>query len=248
MVDAVSSSNAAGRVNAGGQMLASNFQTFLSLLTTQLKNQDPLSPVDSNEFTAQLTQMAGVEQQLLTNDLLTGLLKAQQGDGLTGAAQYIGKDATAVWSATRFEDGEASWSYELAADATEATLQVLDASGKVVWSGPAPDKTNGLHDFKWDGKTTGGGQVDDGGVYTLKVVAKDGAGKDVDSQVLIRGRVTGVEMYDNTPFVIIGKSIMPVSSLIALEEQKAAAKPDPEEDAGAISALASRLNPLNLLS
>ena len=229
-------------------MLASNFQTFLSLLTTQLKNQDPLSPVDSNEFTAQLTQMAGVEQQLLTNDLLTGLLKVQQGDGLTGPAQYIGKDATAVWAATRFEDGEANWSYELAADATDATLQVLDASGKVVWSGPAPDKTNGMHDFKWDGKTTGGGQVDDGGVYTLKVVAKDGAGKDVGSQVLIRGRVTGVEMYDNTPFVIIGNSIMPVSSLIALEEQKAAAKPDPEEDAGAVSALASKLNPFNLLS
>jgi len=246
MVDAVSSNNAAGRVNAGGQMLASNFQTFLSLLTTQLKNQDPLSPVDSNEFTAQLTQMAGVEQQLLTNDLLTGLLKAQQGDGLTGAAQYIGKDATAVWAATRFEDGEAKWSYELAADATDATLQVLDASGKVVWSGPAPEKTNGMHDFKWDGKTTGGGQVDDGGVYTLKVVAKDGAGKAVDSQVLIRGRVTGVEMYDNTPFVIIGNSIMPVSSLIALEEQKAAAKP--EDDAGAASALASKLNPFNLLS
>ena len=245
MVDAVSSNNAAGRVNAGGQMLASNFQTFLSLLTTQLKNQDPLSPVDSNEFTAQLTQMAGVEQQLLTNDLLTGLLKAQQGDGLTGAAQYIGKDATAVWAATRFEDGEANWSYELAADATDATLQVLDASGKVVWSGPAPDKTNGMHDFKWDGKTTGGGQVDDGGVYTLKVVAKDGAGKAVDSQVLIRGRVTGVEMYDNTPFVIIGNSIMPVSSLIALEEQKAA---KPEDDVGAASALASKLNPFNLLS
>lgn len=248
MVDAVSTNNAAGRVNAGGQMLASNFQTFLSLLTTQLRNQDPLSPVDSNEFTAQLTQMAGVEQQLLTNDLLTSLLRAQQGDGLTGASQYIGKDATAVWSATRFEDGEASWSYELAADATDVTLQVLDASGKVVWSGPAPDKTNGMHDFKWDGATTGGGQVDDGGVYTLKVLAKDGAGKDVDSQVLIRGRVTGVEMYDNTPFVIIGKSIMPVSSLIALEEQKAAAQPDPEENAGALSALASKLNPLNLLS
>lgn len=248
MVDAVSTNNAAGRVNAGGQMLASNFQTFLSLLTTQLRNQDPLSPVDSNEFTAQLTQMAGVEQQLLTNDLLTSLLRAQQGDGLTGASQYIGKDATAVWSATRFEDGEANWSYELAADATDVTLQVLDGSGKVVWSGPAPDKTNGMHDFKWDGATTGGGQVDDGGVYTLKVLAKDGAGKDVDSQVLIRGRVTGVEMYDNTPFVIIGKSIMPVSSLIALEEQKAAAQPDPEEDAGALSALASKLNPLNLLS
>ncbi|MBN9479446.1 MAG: hypothetical protein J0I52_04345 [Bordetella sp.] len=230
MVDAVSTTNAASRVNTGGQMLASNFQTFLSLLTTQLRNQDPLSPVDSNEFTAQLTQMAGVEQQLLTNDLLTSLLSAQQGDGLTGAAAYIGKDATAIWSATRFEDGAASWSYELAANATDATLQVLDSSGKVVWSGAAPDKTNGLHDFTWDGKTTGGGQVDDGGVYTLKVVAKDGAGGAIDSQVLIRGRVTGVEMYDSTPYVIIGKSIMPVSSLIALEEQKtAAASTDPVE-------------------
>ena len=231
MVDAVSSNAASGKINTGSKMLASNFETFLSLLTAQLKNQDPLSPVDSNQFTAQLTQMAGVEQQLLTNTLLNNLLQAQQGDGLTGAAQYIGKDATAVWSATRYEDGEANWSYELGGAAATATIQVLDASGKVVWSGDAPAKTNGMHDFKWDGKTTGGGQVDDGGVYTLKVLAKDGAGKDVDSQVIIRGRVTGVEMYDGTPYVTIGKSIMPVSSLIALEEQKTAAS-TPETPAG----------------
>lgn len=231
MVDAVSTNAATGKINTGSAMLASNFETFLSLLTAQLKNQDPLSPVDSNQFTAQLTQMAGVEQQLLTNTLLNSLLQAQQGDGLTGAAQYIGKDATAVWAATRFEDGEANWSYELGGSATTATIQVLDASGKVVWSGDAPAKTNGMHDFKWDGKTTGGGQVDDGGVYTMKVFAKDGAGKDVDSQVIIRGRVTGVEMYDGQAFVTIGKSIMPVSSLIALEEQKTAAS-QPDTPAG----------------
>src|SRR5690606_41569437 len=120
MVDAVSTNNAAGRVNAGGQMLASNFQTFLSLLTTQLRNQDPLSPVDSNEFTAQLTQMAGVEQQLLTNDLLTGLLAAQQGGSLTNAANYMGREATAVWSANKLVDGKATWSYELASNAASA--------------------------------------------------------------------------------------------------------------------------------
>lgn len=252
MVDAVSSNAAAGKINTGSTMLASNFETFLSLLTAQLKNQDPLSPVDSNEFTAQLTQMAGVEQQLLTNTLLNSLLQAQQGDGLTGAAQYIGKDATAVWSSTRIENGEANWSYELGGAAATATIQVLDASGKVVWTGDAPAKTNGMHDFKWDGKTTGGGQVDNGGVYTMKVIAKDGAGKDVDSQVIIRGRVTGVEMYDGKPFVTIGNSIMPVSSLIALEEQKAAAPPvtppDGNEEVNPLAALASRLNPLNLLS
>lgn len=245
MVDAVSSNSAAGKINTGSTMMASNFETFLSLLTAQLKNQDPLSPVDSNEFTAQLTQMAGVEQQLLTNTLLNSLLKAQEGQGLNGAAQYIGKEATAVWSTTRFEDGEANWSYELAGNAATATIQVLDAKGKVVWSGDAPAKTNGLHDFKWDGKTTGGGQVDDGGVYTMKVIAKDGAGKDVGSQVVIRGRVSGVEMYDGAAFVTIGKSIMPVSSLIALEEAKASppAKKDEEgADASAFSSISNLFN------
>jgi flagellar basal-body rod modification protein FlgD len=81
MVDSITNTtaNAANRIGAGSTMLASNFETFLTLLTSQLKNQDPLSPVDSNQFTAQLTQMAGVEQQLLTNDLLKGLLAAQGG-------------------------------------------------------------------------------------------------------------------------------------------------------------------------
>ena len=95
MVDSIThtTNNATNRIGAGSTMLASNFETFLTLLTSQLKNQDPLSPVDSNQFTAQLTQMAGVEQQLLTNDLLKGLLAAQGGGGLTSAATYIGKEA-----------------------------------------------------------------------------------------------------------------------------------------------------------
>ena len=76
MVDSVANTtaNATNRIGAGSTMLASNFETFLTLLTSQLKNQDPLSPVDSNQFTAQLTQMAGVEQQLLTNELLKSLV------------------------------------------------------------------------------------------------------------------------------------------------------------------------------
>ena len=93
MVDAVTTASAAGTISSGTKSLASNFETFLSLLTTQLKNQDPLSPVDSNEFTAQLTQMAGVEQQLLTNTRLKSLLGGQQAGGLSDAAAYIGKVA-----------------------------------------------------------------------------------------------------------------------------------------------------------
>jgi flagellar basal-body rod modification protein FlgD len=250
MVDAVTTTEAISRTNASRTSLVSNFETFLSLLTAQLKNQDPLSPLDSNEFTAQLTQMTGVEQQLLTNDLLTSLLEAQQGAGLTGATSYIGKDATAAWSATRLEDGEANWSYELAASASSVELQVLDSTGKVVWSGPAPDRAEGTHDFVWDGKTTAGGQLADGGVYTLKVVAKNGTA-DVDSQVLTRGRVTGVELYDGQPYLTIGASIVPLSAVIGVEEANTATAQtdtDTSGDEGLMANIAPALNPMKLLS
>ena len=219
MVDAVSTTdNAAARIQNGSGMLASNFETFLALLTSQLKNQDPLSPVDSNQFTAQLTQMAGVEQQLLTNDLLKSLVEAQGGGGLASAANYIGKEATAAWSATKMADGEATWSYELGANAASAKLQVLDGSGNVVWSGDAPAKTTGVHDFTWDGEATTGTDGQDGQVYTLKIVAKNAAGATIDAQVLTRGRITGVEMYEGEAFLTVGNSIVPLSTVIALEE------------------------------
>jgi flagellar basal-body rod modification protein FlgD len=226
MVDAITTTEATTRAASSRTSLVSNFETFLSLLTAQLKNQDPLSPLDSNEFTAQLTQMTGVEQQLLTNDLLTSLLAAQQGGGLGGATSYIGKNATAAFSATRLDEGEARWSYELGASASSATLQVLDSAGKVVWSGPAPERSTGTHDFVWDGKTTAGGQLPDGGVYSLKVIAKNGTA-DVEGQVLTRGRVTGVELYDGVPYLTIGNAIVPVTSVIGLDEAEAD-EPEPE--------------------
>lgn len=251
MVDSVTTAtnNATSRIGAGSSLLASNFETFLTLLTSQLKNQDPLSPVDSNQFTAQLTQMAGVEQQLLTNDLLKGLLAAQGGGGLGAAATYIGKDATAAWSATKFTGGEATWSYELASNASSATLQVLDSSGRVVWEGEAPDKTTGMHEFTWDGEATAGTDGQDGQVYSLKIVAKDAAGGAIDSQVLTRGRITGVEMYDGQPYLTIGNAILPLSSVIALEEARTAARtPPPANDDSLLASLATSLNPLKLFS
>ena len=229
MVDAISTADASGRLNSSSTMLASNFETFLTLLTTQMKNQDPLSPLDSNEFTAQLTQMAGVEQQLLTNDLLTSLLSAQSAGGLDNASNYIGKSVTAAWTATEFNDGKAAWAYELGADADKATLQVVDSKGAVVWEGAAPDKTSGLHTFDWDGTLKDGGKAEDGGVYTLKVAATNATGAKIDAQALIQGRVTGVEMYNGAPYLVIGDSILPLSTVISLNEIKAQADNDTDD-------------------
>ncbi len=252
MVDAVTTTNnATQRINSGSAMLASNFETFLALLTSQLKNQDPLSPVDSNQFTAQLTQMAGVEQQLLTNELLKSLVSAQGGGGLASAANYIGKDATAAWSATKFTDGEAQWSYEVASNAASVKLEVVDGTGKVIWSGDAPSKTTGVHEFTWDGKATSGNDGQDGEVYSLRITAKDSAGGAINAQVLTKGRITGVEMYDGEVFLTVGNSILPMSSVIALEEARTAATPPAANDDGdesLLASIASSLNPLKLFS
>jgi flagellar hook assembly protein FlgD len=88
-----STSASALSLNNGLTSLASNFQGFLTLLTTQLKNQDPTQPLDTNQFTQQITQMTGVEQQLLSNQLLQQLVNAQ--GGVTAAANLIGKTITA---------------------------------------------------------------------------------------------------------------------------------------------------------
>jgi flagellar basal-body rod modification protein FlgD len=210
------------RIDTGRTRLADNYETFMLLLTTQLKNQDPLSPVDSNQFTAQLVQMAGVEQQLLTNDLLKSLLGQNQG-GLGSAVEYIGRDVTAAWAATRLENGEAKWSYELGRDAADVKLEVLDGTGKVVWSGPAPATTEGLHDFVWDGRSSSGATLPDGGVYTLRISATGSTGSAVPAQVLVRGRATAVEMYDGQPFLTVGGSILPLANVISVEEPRPAA-------------------------
>ncbi|HEX8472195.1 MAG TPA: flagellar hook assembly protein FlgD [Brevundimonas sp.] len=252
MVAAVTTpTTAAANTDAAKTGLATNFDTFLTLLTAQLKNQDPLAPMDSSQFTQQLTQMTGVQQQLLTNDLLTSLLAAQQGGGLGDASNYIGKDVTAVWSADKLTDGKAEWSYELGADAAAASLSVLDSAGKVVWTGPATDLKTGTHDFSWNGKTTAGGQLSDGGVYTLKVSATNAAGKAVDSQVLMTGKVTGVELYDNVPYLHVGNTIIPLSTVISLQQAAAATTPTTsvvDQAVDALSSAASALNPLKLLS
>lgn len=208
-------------VVSGTKGLAQNYETFLSLLTAQLKNQDPTSPVDSNAFTAQLVQMSGVEQQLLTNQLLTSLVGQNEG-GMASGVSYIGKTITASWAATELEDGKANWSYELANDAADVQLEIVDASGKTVWKGPAPDRTTGIHDFVWDGKSTTGAQLPDGGVYTLKITAKNGENT-VASQVLTRGRATGVEMYNGAAYLTIGGSIVPLANVISVEETAATA-------------------------
>src|SRR6187402_248688 len=94
-VSSVGSSSGGSALASSRQTIAQNFDTFLQLLTTQLKNQNPLDPLDTNQFTQQLVQFTGVEQQLKTNEFLEAMMLANQNSGKSNAVGYIGKTITA---------------------------------------------------------------------------------------------------------------------------------------------------------
>ncbi|MES2033333.1 MAG: flagellar hook capping FlgD N-terminal domain-containing protein [Pseudomonadota bacterium] len=198
--------------------LASNTQTFLSLLTTQLRNQDPLSPLDSNEFTAQITQMTGVEQQLLTNDLLAMLVGMNDG-GLSDTVGLIGKTVTAETNEAVLDGGEANWTYNLERNATQVKYEVVNSAGQTVFTRTDKSVKAGEGAFEWDGKTTQGTQISDGGTFTLKVTATGAAGEAIAAPIYTTGVVTAVESIKGQNMATIGngKIKAPVGSITSIK-------------------------------
>ncbi len=184
--------------------LTENFDTFLTLLTAQLQNQDPLEPLKANEFTQQLVQFSSVEQALETNKLLGQLVEASGADSLTPLVGYIGKTVAAEGDAMALKDSQAQWRYQLEYPAKSVELRVLDDLGRTVYSQEG-QTTNNLHEFKWDGKTTDGNQLEDGGVYRLQVIAADSSGKNIDASTQIVGPVRAIESgQDGAELVLDG--------------------------------------------
>lgn len=192
--------------------LTSNYTTFLSLLTAQIKNQDPLSPMDTTQWTNQLVQYSSVEQQLKANGFLEKLANAADaGGGMDAAVSYIGKTVSAATTTATFANGEAAWDYTLGGDASDVTVSVLDSKGNTVWSGPGPDKTKGTHTVIWDGETSTGSKVTSGD-YTMKITASN-AGGDVASRVQLTGVANAAEMRDGSVVLKVGGTYVPLSSI-----------------------------------
>lgn len=187
--------------SSGAAQLTQSFDTFLTLLTTQMKNQDPTSPMDSTQFTQQLVQMTGVEQQLQTNDLLKQLV-GNTSSGISAAVSLIGKDVRAVSDTANLANGKASWTYNLDAAAADTKIEVLDSNGTVVHAEEATNNAIGDHAFNWDGKGPTGAKLADG-TYTLRVTATDANGKAVTSTNYVEGLVTAVEQNNGSTMITI---------------------------------------------
>jgi flagellar basal-body rod modification protein FlgD len=180
--------------------IADNFQTFLTLLTTQLQNQNPLDPLDTNQFTQQLVQFAGVEQQLKSNEQLKSLIDIEKSAQATQALVYVGSNVAVDGSKAQF-DKSATWNFKSDKDTT-AQITITNSAGQTAYSGNFSLK-QGNSSFVWDGKGNDGVQWP-AGTYTLTATGKDSSGNNVGISTEVQGIVDSVDLTASPPLLSIG--------------------------------------------
>ncbi len=145
--------------NESAATAASDFQSFLLLLTAQLRNQDPLSPLDSTQFVEQLASFSAVEQQIETNSKLDALTERLSVSAIDEASQWIGKDVEATSGAAHFEGAALSYLVPEGAPGTTTEIVVSDLAGNVVYSEQAGSQRR---EFTWRGENGEGGTAPNG--------------------------------------------------------------------------------------
>ena len=183
--------------------LASNFTTFLQLLTTQLKNQNPLDPLDTNQFTAQLVQFAQVEQQLKSNTQLETLVSLQQTAQSTQALGFVGHIVAIDGQTSRLANGTAGWSFNSPKPAA-ATVNIINSAGATVFTGTY-SLNSGVQNFVWDGRNNSGVMQPDGD-YKLSITAKDAAGQNVSVSTEVQGIVDSVDVSKTPPVLSVNNT------------------------------------------
>ena len=194
MVDSVSAVGALTGAATGGNSAASQigFDTYLKLLVTQLKNQDPLNPLDGTEFTKELATFSQLEQQIQSNTLLEQLTKTQDYGSRGLATSYLGKAALVQGNTlTYVGEGEVEFGYNLEKAAVNVKIDIVANDGSGIVRTFYGDGTRGPHITKWDGLDDDGNLMAEGN-YTVRIKAIDSEGKTLPSTAYTYGIVTAV--------------------------------------------------------
>lgn len=211
--------------------IAQNFDAFLSLLTTQLKNQSPTDPLDANQFTQQLVQFSQVEQQLKSNDYLAQMAKSFGGTGTGGvggrmnaasAASLIGVQVSADAGTQTLSkvpgsntEHYAAFPARLQANYTNYKVTIADEQNNVVFSGDWAPPGTGDQSFIWNGRTTGGQPVDTTKKYNIQVTGELAGGNGLRSVMSTdrTGIVSSVDISGAEEMVTFGNFTVPVSRI-----------------------------------
>jgi flagellar basal-body rod modification protein FlgD len=186
---------------SGGAAIAQNFDQFLTLLTTQLKNQSPLDPLDTNQFTQQLVQFAQVEQQIKQNTQLETLISLEKSAQATTALAYVGSTVAIDGATAGLTNKQAAWTFNVPKP-VNATVTIRNSTGQTVYTGSF-SMNAGMQTFQWDGRDAQGVQWPDGN-YTISVTGKDTSGATVAIPSEIEGTVDSVDLTKNPPELSVG--------------------------------------------
>ncbi|MBL4757728.1 MAG: flagellar hook assembly protein FlgD [Rhizobiales bacterium] len=203
-------------INNSRASIAENFDTFLQLLTTQLQNQNPLDPLDTNQFTQQLVQFTGVEQSLKMNEQLETLLLFQSANTATAAVSYIGKTIVTDGTSAELNAGEAVWTYNLQVPGPNSTITIRNSSGQTVYT-ERLSLAEGAKDITWDGIGTNGITQPDG-VYDISIDARDANDNELIVSTSIGGRVDSVDLSGVDPVLIVGSQRINLSTVTLISE------------------------------
>ncbi|MGI9451877.1 MAG: flagellar hook assembly protein FlgD [Geminicoccaceae bacterium] len=214
-ISALTSTAATSTTSASVTGLAEDFGSFLQLLTTQLQNQDPTSPMDADQFTQQLVQFSGVEQQIRSNETLGELASLMQADQLSQSVRYLGAEVEAEGDVFRLgDDGLANIHYSLENSASTSLLKITDEFGRVVALKPGENGA-GRHGLTWDGMGDDGVQRTDGS-YKIEVLAQSADGAPVSVSTTISGIVDGVEMDGTETMLSVDGVLMTLEQISAI--------------------------------
>lgn len=187
---------------------------FLQLLVTQLQNQNPLDPTNTNDFMNQIMSYASYSQQQTMNSNLSSLVTSMNSMLSSNGLGYIGSTIEAKGDTTTLQNGSANWGYSLGSDASNVAITVKDQSGNILWSGSG-DGSAGKHTFTWDG-TTSSGQHLTRGDYTVSVNATNASGGSVLDYTSVIGKVTGVDSSSGSALLVVGDTTVAINSVIGI--------------------------------
>ncbi|MBM3555267.1 MAG: flagellar hook assembly protein FlgD [Alphaproteobacteria bacterium] len=197
--------------------LAETFDNFLTLLTKQLQHQDPLSPMDTNQFTQQLVQFTGVEQAVATNKNLESLLSLLKGNSLADMVSFVGKTVVAKGASATFSGSPLEFGYELKDTAYQTKITIQDENGTIVYSTDGSTDA-GSHKFTWDGRDSHGDVVGNG-VYKIVVTPTDRGGVAQGVSTTVAARITGVELRDGAQMLMMGEVPVALADVKSIREQ-----------------------------
>lgn len=208
------SSVSTGTTNVASSQLAGNFNEFLQLLTTQLQNQNPLDPLDTNQFTQQLVEFAQVEQQLNANQQLSTLVSLQQTAQSTQALGFVGQTVVVNGNTAALANSSATWDLSVPSN-SKVNITIANSAGQTVFTGNYALNAGNSQPFTWNGEGNDGTQWP-AGPYKLTATAADSTGANVAITTQVQGVVSSVDIAQSPPLLTIDGQTYTVNQIASV--------------------------------